>query len=379
MRSSEHITERTSAQEALRKGEERFRVLVGSSPNAVVLAAADGSITLVNRQAEAMFGYSREELLGRKVEMLVPERFREHHPSYRAGFVAAPQQRAMGAGRDLFALLKDGSELPVEIGLTPIEMPEGLLTMATIIDITKRKRQEAELARTAAELARSNEDLEQFARVVSHDLQEPLRVINSHLRLVNRRLAEGLDVETRQSVDFVIDAAARMQALIRDILAYSRVGRQGRGFVQTDMEAVVRFAISDLAVSIEKCGASIQYGRLPTVTADSTLMLQLLQNLLGNAIKYCAEGNRPEITVGAREERGGWLFWVKDNGIGIDPEDAQRIFQMFQRLHARGEYPGTGIGLSICKKIVEYHGGRIWVESRVGEGSTFFFTIPERP
>lgn len=370
---------RKQAQEAFRKSEEPFRTLVESSPNAVLLVAAGGTITLLNRQAEAMFGYTREELIGQLVETLVPVRFRPGHPALRAEFAAQPQQRPMGAGRDLFGLRKDGSEVPLEIGLTPIERTEGLFVLATITDITERKRKEDELRTTAADLARSNEDLERFAHVVSHDLQEPLRVISSHLANVRQRLGERLDDETRESIDFSVDAAARMQALVRNILVYSRVGRQERGFARTDMEAVLNIVLGDLAASIKETGASIRHDPLPTVSADSLLMSQVMQNLLSNAIKFCAKGIAPAIRIGAIREERGWIFWVRDNGIGIEPENDLRVFKMFNRLHTREDYPGAGIGLAICKRIAEYHGGRIWVKSQPGQGSTFFFTIPDRP
>ena len=366
-------------QETLPTSDERFRIVVESSPNAVVLVAANGTIILLNRQAEVMFGYRREELAGQSVDVLVPQRFRGHHLTYRAEFMADPQQRPMGMGRDLFAVRKDGSELPVEIGLTPIEMPEGLVVMATITDITERKRREEELRTTAAELARSNEELGQFAHVISHDLQEPLRVIGQHLQIIRGHLGEALDDDARESMGFVIEASARMQALVRDLLAYARVGQQERGFVPTDMNSVVRLVLGDLAANIQETGASIQCETLPIVQADDLLMSQLMQNLLSNAIKFRAKGKTPVIQIDAKHERGEWVILVQDNGIGIKPEHAQRIFGMFHRLHSRLEFPGTGIGLATCKKIVERHGGRIWVESQPGQGSIFYFTIPDRP
>jgi PAS domain S-box-containing protein len=367
------------AEDDLAKSERRFRLLVESSPNAVVLAAADGTISLVNRQAEVAFGYQRDELIGKPVEMLVPQRFRPGHPALRAEFMADPRQRPMGVGRDLFAVRKDGFEMPVEIGLTPIEMPEGLCTMATITDITLRKRAEEELRRTAAALARSNEELEQFAHVASHDLQEPLRVVRQHVEFVQHRLDKALDEDTRQSMDLAVDAAARMQALIRDLLAYALLGREGRAFAQTDMNAIVGMAMGNLAARIEETGASIRHDSLPGLMADGRLMAQLMQNLLGNAIKFCAKGRVPAVRIGARREERSWLIFVEDNGIGIEPEHAERIFKMFYRLNPASEYAGTGIGLAICKKIVQYHGGRIWVETRPEQGSTFFFSIPDQP
>ncbi len=367
---------RKQAEQALRDSEERFRTLVESSPNAVVMVDATGRMNQVNRQAESMFRYDRDQLIGQMVEVLVPARFHANHLGYRAGFVQQPQQRAMGAGRDLFAVRSDGTEFPVEIGLTPIHAADGLFVLATITDITERKAREDELRRTALELARSNQDLEQFAHVASHDLQEPLRMIMGHIDVIRRRLEGQLDEPTQQSLEFAVDGAKRMQSLIQDLLAYSRVNRAGPELRATDMNQVFIVAMGNLKVAVEEAHAVIHAAPLPTIQAENTQMVQLIQNLLGNAIKYSAPGRPPEIDVGASQEKDGWRFWVTDNGIGIAPEHRERVFMIFQRLHTREEYPGTGIGLAICKKIVERHGGRIWVESGSDKGATFCFVIP---
>lgn len=243
-------------------------------------------------------------------------------------------------------------------------------------DITAQKRAEEELAHTVAELARSNADLAQFASVASHDLQEPLRAVSGCVELLARRYRDKLDAQAGEWIQLTVEGAKRMQALIRDLLAYSRVGTSGKSFVPTNVGAALDLALANLATSITESGAVITHDPLPSLVADPTQMAQLFQNLIGNALKFCKERS-PEIHVGAKPEAGAWTFSVRDNGIGIEPQYRERIFVIFQRLHTRTEYPGTGIGLAICQRIVERHGGRIWVESEPGKGSTFYFTIPQ--
>jgi two-component system, chemotaxis family, sensor kinase Cph1 len=244
-------------------------------------------------------------------------------------------------------------------------------------DITERKQAEAALTRQAEELTRSNTELQQFAYVASHDLQEPLRMMASFAELLAKRYKEQLDADANEFIDYIIDGAARMQRLINDLLSYSRVGSRGKDFAPTDCAAVLRTVCANLRAAIEESGAVVITDSLPTVMADETQLVQLFQNLLGNAIKF--RGDKPVlIYVGAERRGNDWLFQLRDNGIGIEPQYVERIFLIFQRLHGRGQYPGTGIGLAIAKKIVERHGGRIWVESEPGKGSIFYFTLPGR-
>jgi light-regulated signal transduction histidine kinase (bacteriophytochrome) len=235
------------------------------------------------------------------------------------------------------------------------------------------------LAELAQELARSNADLEHFAYAASHDLQEPLRMVSSYVQLLARRYQGELDADADEFIAFAVDGAKRMQLLINDLLAYSRVGTRGKEFGPTDCEVVLQQALANLRVAIKENAAVVTHGPLPTLKADDSQLVQLLQNLIGNAIKFRNE-NAPEIHISADcvDDESNWLFSVRDNGIGIAPQYAERIFVIFQRLHTREEHPGTGIGLAICKKIVERHGGRIWVESEPGKGSKFCFTLPAR-
>jgi signal transduction histidine kinase len=233
-----------------------------------------------------------------------------------------------------------------------------------------------ELAEQAEELRRSNRELERFAYVASHDLQEPLRMVASYTQLLGRRYAGKLDSDADDFIAFAIDGVSRMRILIDDLLMYSRVSTTGRDFAPTDCDAVVDSALANLSVALNESAAIVTRDALPTIVADRSQLVQLFQNLIGNAIKFRG-GNTPRICVGAERVTEGWQFSIRDNGIGIDPKYIEQLFVIFKRLHARSEYPGTGIGLAICKKIVERHRGKIWVNSKLGEGSTFSFIVPD--
>jgi PAS domain S-box-containing protein len=482
------------------QAEKRFRGLLKSAPDAMVIVDDAGRIVLTNAQTERLFGYTQEELLGQLVEVLVPTRFRAQHPAYRTRYAAEPRVRAMGAGLELYGLHKDGHEIPVEISLSPLETDQGTLISSAIRDITERKRAEEELRRseallqalinntsaiihikatdgryllvntqferlynttnaqligktahevlpqeladrlqaldaqilqsrqaiqtemhaqradgqhtyvvlkfplldaagapyaicgistditarkqleeqlqhTAAELTRSNAELEQFAYVASHDLQEPLRTVAGFTQLLAKRYTGQLDARADEFIAFAVDGAKRMQQLIQDLLAYSRVGAHGEPFQPTDCTALVQQALANLALTIQESGARVTYDPLPTVSGAEGQLTRLWQNLIGNALKY-RSARPPQVHITVQPQGSAWQFAVQDNGIGFEPHQAERIFGVFQRLHSRGAYPGTGIGLAICRKIVERHGGCIWAEGRPGEGATFYFTLP---
>jgi signal transduction histidine kinase len=268
-------------------------------------------------------------------------------------------------------------------GATDYVLKDGLARLPEVVrralrekeDRSLRRRMEQDLAKKVEELARSNADLEQFAYVASHDLQEPLRMVAAYTQLLSERYSGRLDENADKFIGYAREGALRMQVLIQDLLAFSRVGRKEDGSVSVDCNAVIEEVRQILASAIQESGAVITSANLPTVWADRTQMVQVFQNLIGNAIKF--RGNHPpEISVRVEKQNDRWLFSVSDNGIGIAPEYAENIFVVFQRLHARTEYPGNGIGLAICKKIVERGGGKIWVESQAGAGSSFRFTLP---
>jgi PAS domain S-box-containing protein len=358
-------------------------------PEARVVVNLTGRIVFANRQTETVFGYRPEELIGHTVELLMPERFRGRHSDYRASFTSQPRSRPMGAGLDLYARRKDGTEFPVDIGLWTVKREDGLFVITAVRDLTEIKRLQAELVRehrelvearraleeAVAELKRSNADLQQFAYVASHDLQEPLRMVASYTQLLAKRYKGKLDSDADEFIGYAVDGATRMQRLIQDLLVYSRVNTQGQAFEPTSVEAVLDAALGNLRAAVEESRAVVTHDPLSTVMADERQLLQLFQNLLSNALKFRGE-QPPRVHVSAERRGSEWLFSVRDNGIGIDPQYAERIFVVFQRLHNMAEYPGTGIGLAICKKIVERHGGRIWMESQLGKGATFYFTLP---
>jgi len=269
----------------------------------------------------------------------------------------------------------------MEFFCTAIEQEDrALLEIGTAIggqigQFIERTRAEAGLRSATANLERSNAELQQFAYTASHDLNEPLRMITSYLQLVQERLKDKLDPQAREFVGFALDGAQRMRALIADLLAYSRVEAKGTAFEETDCEQIFETSVQNLRVAIEENEATIEHQPLPKVRGDMVQLTQVFQNLIGNALKFHG-ADAPHIRVGANQQNGEWAFYVRDNGIGIDPKDFDRIFVIFQRLHTRQEYSGTGMGLAICKKIVERHGGRIWVESAAQKGSTFYFTLP---
>jgi PAS domain S-box-containing protein len=504
------VTANKRAEKAMRASEGKFRGILESAPDAMVIADGNGQIVFVNAETEHLFCYPREELVGQAMEMLVPERFRQRHPQHRQGYMAHPRNRLMGEGRDLWGLRKDNTEFPVEISLSPLESPEGILVTASIRDIsvrkaaekhlmetagelgvkhrllnavvegttdliyirdlenrftlangacakifqrsvnevvgssmrdllpndsydavaksdqeivragvpctleetaeidgvtrlflttkgpyhdadgkiigtigisreiTERKKAEVHLVKMVGELKRSNEELQQFAYVASHDLQEPLRMVASYTQLLAKRYKGRLDSEADEFIAYAVDGSTRMQELISDLLAYSRAGTEGKALREISSEKALNEAVTNLRATIQESSAVVTNDPLPALLTDDTQLTQVFQNLVGNAIKYrSAEIPRVHVSAAKNGDKE-WVFSVRDNGLGIDPQYFDRIFVLFQRLHGREEFKGTGIGLTICKKIVERLGGRIWVESQPEKGSTFHFTLPER-
>jgi PAS domain S-box-containing protein len=356
--------------------EARYRGLLEAAPDAMVVVNQGGEIVLLNVQAEKQFGYSRDELVGQRVTNIIPEGFAERLIADGTRTAAQALAQQIGMGIELTGRRKDGSGFPIEIMLSPLESAEGILVTAAVRDITTRKRAESQLVHKIEELNRSNAELEQFASLASHDLQEPLRMVGSYTQLLAKRYKGKLGADADEFIGFAVDGANRMQRLIQDLLLYSRVGTGGVDLLDTSSEEALRQAIKNLRGSIEESGALVTHDPLPIVQSDERQLTQLFQNLVGNAIKYQRPGI-PRVHISATRDGKKWMFSVKDNGLGIEPRYFEKIFVMFQRLHKREEFTGTGIGLAICKKIVERHGGRISIESQLGQGSTFHFALAE--
>lgn len=370
--------------------EERFRVAVEAAPNALVMVGADGVILLVNRQTERLFGYGREELVGRSVEVLVPERFRAHHPASRRRFGASPQARPMGAGRDLFGLRKDGTEVPVEIGLNPIRMEQGEFVLAAIVDITERiaERRHAEeavrqvnasleqrVADRTAELHGTLQELERFSYTVAHDLRAPLRAIHRYAELVGEDPA--VSQAARSHLARIRDGAARMDRLTEDLLAYSRVSRAELSLEPLDVHTLIQDILGSLEQQVAEAKADLEVApELPKVRADRFLLGQALTNLLGNALKFTRPGERPRVRMGAEAFEGGVRLWVEDEGVGVDARFRDKIWEIFERVPTGGENTGTGIGLAIVEKAVDRMGGRVGLDSELGRGSRFWIELP---
>ncbi|MCP5144625.1 MAG: PAS domain S-box protein [Gammaproteobacteria bacterium] len=507
--SNTDIDESKQATEALRESESRVNRALDAMPEAVMLIDDKGVIAQCNARTSEIFGYARDELLGRSVESLIPARLRGEHVQQRQTYLSNPSTRLMGAGRDLHGLHKDGHEVPVEVALAPMVEGDANHVVVSVVDISERKQIEREVVRlkeryqllfdgspdayvimnsddgaisdcnaaaeallrgtwqqlrgktfadlspalqpdndasaesvndrlaamakaghgrvewqlqlmdgalcwveinvatlqfaeypavfvalrdigarksaeflTAArtlELERSNAELEQFAYVASHDLQEPLRMVASYTELLSQRYHSQLDEKADRYINFAVEGAKRMQSLLNDLLAYSRVGTQGNKLKEVAIGKVVQAALDNLTVAVSESKGEVTVDDMPQIAADKTQMIQVFQNLIGNALKFTREGVPPKVHVSVKQTGNEWVFSVRDNGIGIDARYHDRIFRVFQRLHARTKYAGSGIGLAITKKIIERHGGRIWIESAEGMGTAFHFTVPVTP
>jgi PAS domain S-box-containing protein len=365
------ITKHRKAEEALRLLNIYNRSLIEASLDPLVTIGHDGKITDVNTSTEFVTGYSRDELIGTDFMdyFTEPEKAKEGYQEvFNEGFVS---------DYALEIQHRDGSITPVlyNASVYKDESGEVIGVFAAARDITERKKAEEILKLKLEELARSNAELEQFAYVSSHDLQEPLRMISSYLQLLQRRYQGKLDEKADKYIYFAVDGASRMQNLINDLLEFSRVNTRSKEPESTDCEFLLDQVLSNLDLYIEENKAVILHDPLPVVVADNTQLAQVFQNLIVNGIKFHSE-KAPKVYISAEKKANKWVFSVQDNGIGIDPQYSEKIFEVFKRLNKKEEYPGTGIGLAICKRIIERHGGRIWVESELGKGSTFYFTLP---
>jgi PAS domain S-box-containing protein len=376
----ERVGQRTlelrATSEALRKSEEKYYQLYNNAPD--IFFSVDPETKLIiqcNQALIANLGYSKEEIIGCPVfDLFHPDCMAEARSAFET-FKKTGQIR----NAEVQFKRKDGTKIVGDLNVSAIRDEAGKIIYGNSIwrDITERKEAEERLRQITEGLQRSNTELEQIAYVAAHDLQEPLRMVSSYVQLLARRYQGQLDADADEFIGFAVDGANRLKTLINDLLAYSSVGTWGEALKPTACEAALEQALTNLQLALAESGAVVTHDPLPTVTADQVQLSHLFQNLIGNGLKFRSP-SPPEIHVGVGRRTGEhhWLFSVRDNGIGLEPQYAERIFVIFQRLHDRDAYTGTGIGLAICKKIVERHGGRIWVESKPGVGSTFYFTIP---
>jgi PAS domain S-box-containing protein len=371
------VTTRKLADEALRQSEHRFRLIAETIQEVFWIANVQlSAIRYVSPGYERIWGRPTQELYEHPrsfIDSIHPddrERVLAHFEREKQGLPLDHEYRILRPDGTLVWIWDRGFPVLDEAG-----KPDFYVGIAQ--DITERKRMEEEIRAHSEKLVRSNAELERFAYVASHDLQEPLRMVASFTQLLSKRYSGRLDETADRYIHYAVDGAKRMQELISDLLAYSRVNNKELDLQQTDCEAVVTGATRNLQVAIEESGASIDWDPLPALIADPGQLTQLFQNLLANAIKFRRTEESPRVHISVVDNGPEWLLSVQDNGIGIDPNQAERVFQIFQRLHTRTEYPGTGIGLAVCKKVVERHGGRIWVESQPGAGSNFRFTLPK--
>jgi len=370
------ITKQRNAELALSASEALYRQTFELATAGIAHIDLSGRFVSVNRRLCEILGYTEKELIGRAVKEVSHAEDRDLADSQRMRVRSGDRPSVRFEKR---YIRKGGQIVWVDLAVALARDAQGhpQYEIALFDDITARKAAEAALRGAHEELKRSNAELEQFAYVASHDLQEPLRMVSSYTQLLMRRYGDKLDGDAREFTAFIVDGATRMKQLIEDLLAYSRVGTRDKNFKPVEAGSSLKRALTNLRAAIQDSGATVTQDGLPTIPCDEVQLAQLFQNLIGNALKFRKPDAAPAVHVGAADRGAEWEFTVRDNGIGIEPQYFERIFMVFQRLHDKGEYPGTGIGLAIVKKVVERHGGRIWVQSQLGAGTTFHFTMPK--
>ena len=362
---------------------DELRLIVEAAPFAIVVSYQSGRVVLVNAEAERLFGSARERLLEHKVESLMPQKYRGSHVRFRGVYMTHPEPRHMGMSRDLVALRSDGTEFPVEIGLTPIATSRGEYVMAVMVDITERKRaEELRLANASVQqynqdLQKLNKELESFSYSVSHDLQAPVRAVKEYASILERDYGDRLDADGLHLIATVKSEAARMASLIEDLLKFSALGRKPIETQRIAMTALVREIAAGQLLSAPP-GTDLRVDELPSVEGDRSLVGQVWTNLISNALKYTASRRPAVIRISGSIDDGHATYRIEDNGVGFNMKYYDKLFGVFQRLHHADEFPGSGVGLAIVHSIVARHGGRAWAHGVPGEGAVFFFTLPVR-
>ncbi len=364
--------------EKLAESEGRFSNVINSAVDGMITIDEQGTVELFNPACERIFGYTAKEVVGHNIKMLMPEPYHGEHDGYLRQYCTTGERKIIGIGRDVEGRRKDGSTFPMRLAVSELRLGERRLFAGILRDITVEKKSEEEREQLIEKLAQSNEELERFAYVASHDLQEPLRMVRSFTNLLAEQYGEQLDEQAQEYINFAASSAERMQQLVEDLLEYARIGEEAERHESVDVHNILEYVQQNLRESMEEAGAEITHDPLPVIVLNPVRFSRLLQNLVGNAMKYQKQGNAPRIHIAVEDTPEEWVFSVQDNGIGMKHEYCEKIFSPFKRLHGRDEYSGTGMGLAITKKIVENFGGRIWAESELGKGSTFFFTVPKQ-
>ncbi len=360
----------------LKKREEWLSSVVEATPNGLLMVNQVGGVVFCNKEFETLFGYQREEIIGRSMDFLVPERYRKSHPGHRGSFFASPQTRQMGAGRDLFALRKDGSEFPVEIGLNPLITENGRFVLASIVDITKRKSLEDRIRQSTSAVRQKNHEMEQFVYTVSHDLKSPLVTSAGFLGMIKEDIASKNYDKLGDSLMRLDRANIRMSQLINDLLQLSRMGRVKLQVELINMFTLVKNITENINQQIkDKSVQLIIQKSLHEISGDRHRIYQAIENLIINALKYACDVPNPKIEIGSKDMGHEIHFYIRDNGPGIAKEYHQKIFGLFQRLESDNR--GTGVGLTIVSRAMQLHGGRVWIDSEIGAGATFWLAFPK--
>jgi PAS domain S-box-containing protein len=376
----QYAIERNKVEVALRKSERRLRIILEHSYDAFASMDNRFNITDWNNQAERTFGIKRADALGRSLAIIAPHHLRKQYARDMDEFFKENEGSILRLTTELMAAHKDGHEFPIEIVVFRIYEDDNYMYCAFARDITERKHVNEELERRVQErtheLTQSKEELRQFAKIASHDLQEPLRAVQGFANLLQESTKDKLDKDSGEFIEYILDGTQRMQQLIQSVLLHSNISsKEEAEDISSDCNSIIEEVLENLDASIKECHAKLEVDNLPTVAVERAQLIQLFQNIISNSLKY-RDKEVPQIFITAEKTVNEWLFSIRDNGIGIDPKYADKIFDMFARLHGKTKYSGTGMGLAICKKIVTSHGGKIWVESEVGQGCIFLFTLP---